>query len=69
MAPPVDLAADSEAYATSQGFEMPTTSGARDVGICAMEMYVPSMFVSQSELGACFFFIPRCFLIFLCRKL
>ena len=59
MAPPVDLHSDSEtslASSPSMGsdseFAMPMgTSTARDVGICAMEMYFPSQFVSQAELG------------------
>lgn len=54
MAPPVDLAADHETLRfapQTHAFDYLTTSGARDVGICAMEMYVPSMFVSQADLG------------------
>ena len=46
MAPPVDVAAET-AFA-----EVPShTARARNVGILAMEMYVPSTYVDLADLG------------------
>jgi len=49
MAPPVDLAhaAGESGFAVAASLEAP----ARNVGILAMEMYFPSTYIEQSELG------------------
>jgi len=50
MAPPVDLAhaAGESGFAAAALLE----ASARNVGILAMEMYFPSTYIEQSELGA-----------------